>query len=198
MRNLFRLLCVCALGVGPLVGCDVDVGNVCIVGPCPDPLCDDVVCPPDDNVCTTEYCSGGSCYSRPVTDGRSCTYDGLSGVCVEGVCGENLCVEGVCDDGNECTDGGCAYVDGTCDFTPVVCEATCAEGTCDPADGCHFTTVEDGTECFENGPGCCVCKAGACVVACDPASEEILQCPIKDLDDFFCCPGSLACLENCE
>jgi hypothetical protein len=36
------------------------------------------------------------------------------------------------------------------------------------------------------------------VAACDPASEEILQCSIKGLDDFFCCPGNLACLENCE
>jgi len=78
MRYLFRLLCVCALGVVPMVGClDWDWGDPC----------EGVACPPDDNECTVEYCSDGSCRSDPLY-GVSCTYDGLSGVCFKGVCRE--------------------------------------------------------------------------------------------------------------
>jgi hypothetical protein len=153
------------------------------------------VCPPDDNVCTREYCSGGSCRSEPVTNGRSCTYDGLSGVCVEGVCGENLCEDVVCDD-DVCTEGTCDYVDGTCDFTAIVCDdyEKCTEDTCDPMDGCVFTAVEDGTEC--GGPYG-MCEAGSCVAPCDLASDEEYQCPIKDLENLFCCPGSEYCRDDC-
>ncbi|MBW1761753.1 MAG: hypothetical protein JRG67_11390 [Deltaproteobacteria bacterium] len=154
------------------------------------------MCPPDDNVCTREYCSGGSCRSEPVTNGSSCTYDGLSGVCVAGVCGENLCEDIVCDDGDACTEGTCDYMDGTCDFTPVVCDdhEECTEDTCDPMDGCVFTAVEDGTEC---GGVYGMCEAGSCVAPCDLASDEEYPCPIKGLEDLFCCPGSEYCRADC-
>jgi hypothetical protein len=180
VRYLIRFLGVCALVLIPFIACmdlgggeegcePVELPPLCLFGDCePDP-CEGVVCPPDDNVCTLEYCSGGSCKSEPVelynpdAVGTRCTYDGLSGVCVDGVCGENLCEDVVCDDGDACTEGTCDYVDGTCDFTPIVCDddETCTEDTCDPADGCVFTAVEDGTECGSQG---WVCVAGDCVL----------------------------------
>ena len=60
MRYLFGFLCVCALGLVPLVGCDVGVGDLCLFEPCPD-KCEGVVCPDDGNACTEEGCDGGSC-----------------------------------------------------------------------------------------------------------------------------------------
>jgi len=186
MRYLVRFLRICGLvliasigcfGGGEEEGCEpVELPPLCLFGDCePDP-CEGVVCPPDDNVCTREYCSGGSCRSEPGANGRSCTYDGLSGVCVNGVCGENLC-EGVSCDDDACTDGTCDYVDGTCDFTPVVCQDQdpCTENACDPVDGCIFTAVEDGTVC--GSPGW-MCIAGDCVLTecgspedCDDRNE---------------------------
>ena len=205
MRYLIRLLGICLLVLIPFFACmELDFGeppegcgSYDLGWPDgPSDPCSGVVCPPDDNECTREYCSGGSCRSEPVTNGRSCTYDGLSGVCVEGVCGENLCKDVVCDDGDACTVGTCDYVDGTCDFTPIVCDdyETCTEDTCDPADGCVFTAVEDGTVC--DGPYG-MCEAGSCVAPCDLASDEEYQCPITGLENLFCCPGQEYCRDDC-
>jgi hypothetical protein len=41
------------------------------------------------------------------------------------------------------------------------------------------------------------CVAGICVPPCDPASEEILQCPRQYLEDQFCCPGNEYCMDDC-
>ncbi|MGB5351302.1 MAG: hypothetical protein WBN10_16975 [Polyangiales bacterium] len=139
-------------------------------------------------------------------NGTDCTFNGLSGVCVLGVCGENLCEGVACDDDNECTDDKCSYVDGTCYFPSVECDDRneCTYDTCDPADGCIFTPNEgkDGTFCInedntkpEIEVG--VCEAGVCLGPCDPASEEVSQCPIERFEDFFCCPGWEACLDEC-
>jgi hypothetical protein len=203
MRYVLGFLCVCTLGVMPLGGCDIGSGDVCFPGPCPDPLCVGVVCPPDENECTIEYCSGGICRSGPVLNmpATACDFDGLSGICIDGVCGENLCEDVVCDDGNLCTEGTCDYVDGTCEFTPVFCDDGdgCTVGTCNPVDGCDFTTpAEDGTICMALEPAGVealgMCEAGACLGPCDSESEEVLQCPIEGLEaDFFCCPGSEYC-----
>jgi len=219
MRYLIRFLGVCVLVLIPFLAC-MDFGGGETEGCEPynfdwngDP-CSGVVCPPDDNECTREYCSGGSCRSEPVTNGRSCTYDGLSGVCVEGVCGENLCegvycndepcstgncdyvdglcnytprlpdgtpcvydgMDGVCvnglcgenlcedvecDDGDACTDDRCEYVDGTCDFAPVVCDddSDCTEDTCNPTIGCEHAAAANGTPCRG---GEWTCQDGSC------------------------------------
>jgi len=199
MRYLLGFLCVCALGVVPLVGCDLSWDNS-------DP-CEGVVCPDDGNECTNEFCScvglfcTATCKSRPAADGTDCTFGGLSGVCVSGVCGDNLCEGVVCDDDDACTDDVCDYVDGTCDFAPVVCDDydDCTEDTCDPVDGmCNFTTAEDGTPCIGDLPlPLGMCEAGTCVAPCDPASEEELQCPVKGFEFQFCCVGVEFCLPEC-
>ena len=180
-------------------GCSVDGrSGACVSGRC-DP-CAIVECPPDENECTTEYCSRGDCLSKPVTDGTPCTFKGLfPGVCVSGFCGKDLCEGVVCDDDDACTDEACDYVDGTCDFTPVVCDRSepCTRDTCDPVDGCM---VEDGTawvgrECGHLGSG--MCQAGDCVDACDAWSQEEYPCPIKGLEDWLCCPHYYGCEDDC-
>jgi hypothetical protein len=137
--------------------------GICVNGVCGDDLCENVVC--DDEPCGEGWCDyvDGTCrYTPRLPNGTDCTYDGLDGVCVNGVCGENLCEDVVCEEADRCVQGSCDFVDGTCDFVPVVCDdqETCTEDTCDPADGCIFTAVEDGTRCGgTNG----VCDAGVCV-----------------------------------
>ena len=124
MRYLFGLLCVCALGVVPLVACS-DTQPACEIGA----DCN------DDNECTNDVCdsASGTCSNTPVDDGTDCTFDGVSGVCVSGVCGENLCEGVVCeDDGNECTDDVCNFADGTCNVPDgTSCNAgACLDGAC--------------------------------------------------------------------
>ena len=198
MGYLVRFLRVCALVLIPFIGCgdsgdegcEVPEVNLCIG--C-DP-CEGVACPPDGNECTREYCSGGSCRSEPATNGRSCTYDGLSGVCVEGVCGENLCEDDVCDDDDACTDEACDYVDGTCDFTPVVCNDgnQCTVDQCDPASGLCIP-VPDGLPCDLLGVGDGVCSQGECV---GPGLCEGVDCtsPHECTQDGTCDPADGQCI----
>jgi hypothetical protein len=196
-RWVVLVLFLVALGALRVVGCgELDEEEGC------EPYwvnkCEGVVCPPDDNECTIEYCSGGSCTSRPVESGKSCTYGGRSGVCVAGVCGENLCEDVVCDDDDVCTDDTCDYVDGMCDFTYVACddEDPCTINRCDPVDGCIFPAAEDGKQCGDPKPYReRMCKAGVCVAPCDPATEEVYQCPIRGLGYLLCCPGSAYCCD---
>jgi len=161
MRYLFRLLCVCALGVIPLVGCmDFELFE--------DSMCEGMVCD-DDNECTEDGCSSWGfgplgCHHDPVDDGMACTFDGLAGVCLGGLCGaEHLCDGVVCEDDDLCTDDTCAW-DGTCVFTAVDCSDgnSCTDGTCDPETGeCNQVPEPDGTRCmvwFTSG----TCQNGKC------------------------------------
>ncbi len=200
MRYSVRFLSVCALVLIPFIAC-MDAGGGeegCDLPECiGDCSCYDVVCPPDDNECTEEYCSGGTCRSRPVTDGTNCIFEGVSGVCVEGVCREDLCADVVCDDGDACTDDTCDYMDG-CVFTAAACDDynLCIEDTCDQVDGCIFTALEDGTNC-EDDDTARMCVAGECSVPCDRAAEEVYQCPIDGLEDLFCCLDRSYCQDVC-
>ena len=113
-------------------------------------LCDGVVCPPDSNECTLEYCyyETGTCESGRLADGKECDFDGLAGVCIQGVCEEDLCEGVVCNDGDLCTYDGCDYMDGTCHFN-AKCPADrnpCTEDECNPADG-SCVPVPDGSWC---------------------------------------------------
>ncbi|UCD24923.1 MAG: LamG domain-containing protein [Gemmatimonadota bacterium] len=187
MRYLIRLLGICLLVLIWFYACyEVDSegcesgwgwdGSNGTDGPYgPSDPCSGVVCPPDDNECTREYCSGGSCRSEPVTNGRSCTYDGLSGVCVNGVCGENLCEDVVCDE-EPCSEGVCNYVDGSCSYTqnrpdgtPCVFdgnEGVCVDGVCGE-NLCEYVDCDDGDACTD---GTCDYRDGTCVftpVVCD-------------------------------
>jgi len=81
MRCVFRFLCVCALGVMPLVGCSETSRNIC----------EGVECEDDGNVCTEDVCNpaDGTC-GVPVGDGTACS----DGACLNGSCTTLVNVEG--------------------------------------------------------------------------------------------------------
>jgi hypothetical protein len=124
MRCLFGVLCVCALGVMPLVGCSETQLE-----------CESAEDCNDGNECTDDACdpASGTCSNTPVDDGTDCDLDPLAGVCVSGVCGENLCEGVVCEDGgNECTGDVCNFADGTCNVSDGTSCSTgaCLDGVC--------------------------------------------------------------------
>ena len=135
--------------------------GLCVGGVCEDAmLCASVDCE-DGNECTEDTCDpmNGSCGYANVTDGTSCDFGGLPGVCAAGLCGDAmLCASVDCDDGNECT-----------------------EDTCDPMDGmCGHTNMTDGASC-DFGGALGVCSAGVCEAAMDCGDGE--RQPIEACDD---------------
>jgi hypothetical protein len=107
MRYLFGFLCVCALGVMPLVGCS-DTQPECETSAdcnddneCTNDVCDSasgtcsntgVVCEDDGNECTDDVCnfSDGTC-NIPVGDGMACS----DGACLNGACTALVAVQGI-------------------------------------------------------------------------------------------------------
>jgi hypothetical protein len=141
----------------------------------------------------------GGCYP--------CDWNGEPGVCIEGVCEEDPCKGVVCNDGDLCTSDWCERTTGDCVFRPVPCrDRGCLYGSCDPDTGwCVYTPKPDDTRCCRGWGTCGIffpercckvygaCEASACVAPCDPASEEVLQCPIEGSSSLICCPGSEIC-----
>ncbi len=105
MRHLFGFLCVCALGVVPLVGC-TESGGV----PCED----DVDCPDDNNACTEDYCeNNGLCVYMPV----ECTADFND--CTAEMCDPSVgCEQTSVADGTQCAGGTCQT--GVCELAGSV------------------------------------------------------------------------------
>jgi hypothetical protein len=138
MRYLFGLLCVCALGGLPLVGCDLFPTE----GPFWDDVCGGVVCD-DGNECTHDRCDctddgcrDAICYNTPAPDGDNCDFGGAVGVCISGTCEEDLWCGGVACN-QECGEEGfCDFVAGACDYRDVIEDGTtcdggfCLEGVC--------------------------------------------------------------------
>ena len=111
MRYLSGFLCVCALGVMPLVGCSETTGDGGSGGTAGDggsagmPECQSPEDCDDGDLCTEDICNG-SCSNVPAVD---------------------------CSDGNDCTQGeGCDPNTGGCDLppSPVADGTPCAGGTC--------------------------------------------------------------------
>ena len=129
MRYLLGLLCVCALGVVPLVGCSETSPNICEGIDCDDDnectydvcdsatracdnwgYCDCVDCS-DDNECTDDRCdfATGTCSNPPVNDGPPCR--GGAGTCLAGVCVDlpmDVCTNAE-DLANACPPGGTMF-----------------------------------------------------------------------------------------
>ena len=118
MRYLFGFLCVCALGLMPLVGCSETAGTGGSGGgvggdggtggmaECQDPEdCD------DREECTTDDCSEGTCEYTPVADSTACAENNecTAGQCAEGVCEATPLANGTpCgDNADTCQDGHC-------------------------------------------------------------------------------------------
>ncbi|MBW2687707.1 MAG: hypothetical protein JRE19_17610 [Deltaproteobacteria bacterium] len=95
MRDLLRVLCVCALGVGPLVGCGETAGAGGGAGSAGTggaggdggtggvPACRNPEDCDDGKECTEDTCVGGTCDTTPVEDFTLCDNEG---VCLDGVC----------------------------------------------------------------------------------------------------------------
>ena len=85
-------------------------------------LCADVDCD-DQNECTEDACDpmDGACGYTNVTDGLSCDFGVLPGVCNAGACEDAmLCATVDCDDQNQCTEDACDPMDGACGYTNVI------------------------------------------------------------------------------
>ena len=140
MRYLFGFLCVCALGVMPLVGCSETSGEGGSGGSAGSggtgamPECESAEDCGDSNQCTGGVCAEGVCECMPVEDGTQCSLGELVGigVCVAGECGLACETAADCNDGNDCTEEDACPIDGggVCDSTSVADGTPCAGGSC--------------------------------------------------------------------
>ncbi|MFH1531578.1 MAG: hypothetical protein ABIK09_12695 [Pseudomonadota bacterium] len=159
----------------------------------------------DDNPCTFDGCEPvtGACLHEaaviPCNDENACTTNDF---CVAGFCnGINLLA---CDDGNPCTDDGCAPQSG-CVHTPN--DAPCDDGeACTPTDSC-LEGICTGLEnvCLCEGTTDCqplqdndLCNGSlACIDGlCQIAPETVVSCDDPDPDDcveFKCDPATGGC-----
>jgi hypothetical protein len=142
VRNLFGLLCVCALGLVPLVGCGTEA------------LCEGVECEDDGNECTDEVCdpATGECQHITVEDDTACDFGGSPGLCQAGVCVDAVLCEGVeCeDDGNDCTVNECDPATGSCVLTTAEDGTGCSDGICQEG-VCRPACIENVCHCSEAG-----------------------------------------------
>jgi hypothetical protein len=135
----------------------------------PSPAENGTPCADDDNPCTSDTCTDGTCEHQPQTgiecsDADPCTKED---VCVDGDC------QGVfysCDDGKECTDDVCVEGDG-CEHPPV-------PGYCFIADECILS-------------GAAQPDSGGCAV-CNPLQTDSSWSPV---DDFKSCDDGSKCTE---
>jgi hypothetical protein len=99
-----------------------------------------------------------------------------------------------CEDGNVCTtedvcEGGLCVggVNVACDE-----QGACTQGSCDPATGCVYEALEDGTACDVTCFDAATCQGGTCAV--DPATAVL--CPEPEglcVDQLGCDPGTGEC-----
>ena len=120
-RYLVGFLCVCALGVIPLVGCDATPrwrpGQ-----------CELLVYV--DDLATYE----------DAPDGTDCTYfDGGPGVCVAGSCERRCAADTDCTDYKDCTTNACDTTTGLCSYTAAADGGPCAGGICQDGE-CMLTS----------------------------------------------------------
>jgi len=193
MRYLFGFLCVCALGVMPLVGCSETTGDGGSGGTAGDggsggtgggggtggmPECQDPEDCYDANDCTDDTCADGTCEYTRLADGTACDRGNecTAGVCADGECDATPVEDGTACGGGQfappgfCVAGECR---GTCE-TAQECDDLndCTADACTPIDGgavCDNTPVADETSCAGG-----MCQAGACALSGTvlPCSEQ--------------------------
>ena len=173
-------------------------GNQCTVDVCVDGVCDStvaVVCPDDNNPCTTEFCDPeDGCQSSNNTsncdDGNACT---------EGdVCGGGNCLAGApveCeDDQNPCTavscdpDDGCkvTFVDSDCSDNDVcTLDDTCVDGVC--TSGLPVTCTQDNNPCTAHE---CNAQLGCVPNAIDGSCDDGDPCTTNDICAAGVCEAS--------
>ena len=162
----------------------------------------------DSNACTAaDKCTAGQCVGGgqlPCSDGNICTNDGCdpkSGCTFAANTAK-------CNDGNGCTDNDACQGGGCKSGKPSDCNDanTCTVDLCDPAKGCMYQKVVDGTPC-NDGDACTVsdkCKSAICLAgkklgcndnqvcttdSCDPKTG----CVYKPLADGDPCDDKSPC-----
>lgn len=121
----------------------------------------------------------GACVTAAEADGAPCTASHACFAAAE--CRQGTCVGTLttCDDQNPCTvdacgEAGCVHLDGL-----LACPASanpCLAPSCDPATGCGFEPLPDGTEC--GGRDCTsadVCIGGSCVRRPAPQNQTCAE-----------------------
>jgi len=156
MRYLFGFLCVCALGVVPLVGCSENgggggsggTGGMGGGGTGGVPGCQSPEDCDDSNDCTRNACADGMCEYTPLADGTACDQNNE---CTTGMCADGECDTAPVQDGNPCgretpdgePRGGC--YGGLCNFVPVSVTFGVREVVFDwSADQCEEFDIPDG------------------------------------------------------
>ncbi len=168
MRYLFGFLCVCALGVVPLVGCSEKGGEGGSGGTAGSggsagsggtggmggggtggmPACQSPEDCDDATDCTDDTCADGICEHTPLEDGTACDE---SNECTMGMCADGECDTAPVQDGNACgretpdggPRGGC--YGGLCNFVPVSVTFGAKEVVFDwSADRCEEFDIPDG------------------------------------------------------
>ena len=135
MRHLFGFLCVCALGLMPLVGCETA----------------------DNGGTGGTAGGGGSAGDGGTAGGGGSAGDGGSGGAVPCTRDEE------CEDNDVCIDHFCDDEDFVCVYVPIECWDDlndCTTDACNPATFCEYTPAADGTPCAGG-----VCQAGHCELA---------------------------------
>ena len=189
MRYLFGFVCVCALGVMPLVGCSETAGDGgnggsagsggtagdggsggTVAAGCDLGLCEGVDCN-DEDFCTDDVCSGA--------DG-TCRYVAR------------------CDDFNDCTTETCDPGNESCSTpTPVADGTSCEGGTCQSG-ACVLS--DSVLPCTEQGIRNAIAAGdGTYTFACDGAGPVATQAEIEiDRDVILDGEGKLTVDGNCD
>jgi hypothetical protein len=192
MRHVLGFICVCALGMMPLVGCSENAGD------------------------------GGSGGSAGAAGSGGSAGAGGSGGTVVSACDRELCEAVDCDDADLCTRDVCNDADGTCSHVAVCDDLNdCTQETCNLADGscatpspaadgtpCAGGTCQDGAcelsgtvvPCTEQGIRNAVAVGdGTYTFACEDATQVVTQAEIKiDGDVILDGDGKLTIDGNCD
>jgi hypothetical protein len=141
----------------------------------------------DNNICTDNVCSSGTCQYPPNTvpcpDGLFCNGNE--------VCGGGVCQPGTppnCSDGVGCTTDTCNETTDSCDHTPhnAACDDTLF---CTGVETCHVTLG-----CQPGTPPVCDDGVPCTIDTCDPGLDECLFTPDDDsCDDGQFCNGTETC-----
>lgn len=147
----------------------------------------------DDNECTNDTCSGGSCTFAASTSGSTCTDGVCNGNAAEPLCIQCLddsmcsgetsrcdvasgacvaCLSPVeCDDGNECTSDACTS--GACSNNSVPVSSACTGGVCDASTPPMCAECVDNGQCGGATPTCIAGSCAQCAANsdCDDGNE---------------------------
>ncbi|MHC5111994.1 MAG: hypothetical protein ACYTHJ_19195 [Planctomycetota bacterium] len=178
---------------GSVLECGIDAVEIisCVGGCSVDADCD------DDNLCTTDTCTGGSC-SNTAVDCTGLDTDCADGICnpANGKCEQQFLPSGTtCDDGVNCTTQDTCDGAGTCGGMTLDCSGLdnpCTIGACNESTGtCEPDFLPSGAAC-DDGSACT--SADQCDGAGNCGGKEVI-CDNNDPCLVFTCNDANG---NCE